>query len=231
MTLLNKIIKKRLIITLILFIHEKFEKQKISDINQSISDYSKDNDRAIILMPETRPLIERLRPYEKLIIRLEEIFLLKRPLVFGLILLIVLGTAISIKSYECGVFATLALILTVIYTIAIFWVYFGYKLEPKLFPELSQEKLQQGVKFYNLDQLVQLINAHCKSDDKSQARSTTKSAILAGVCFGLAFLFNFVSEFYFSLILAVLLLFAPFIVSQPVVMNLIHGKTPSMAEN
>lgn len=181
-------------------------------------------------MPETRPLIDRLRPYEKLILRLEEIFLLKRPLIFGLILILVLGTAISIKSYECGVFATITLILIVIYTIAIVWVYFGNKLEPRLFPELSQEKLQQGAKFYTLDQLVEIINAHC-SNDKPQARSTTSSAIFAAVCFALAFLFKFVNEFYLSLFLVILLLFTPFIVSLPAVMQIIHkGKMPSLAE-
>ena len=178
-----------------------------------------------------KPLIDRLRPHEKLILRLEEIFLLKRPLVFGLILLLVIGTAISIKNYECGVFATITMILIVIYTIAIVWVYFGDKIEPKLFPELPAEKLQQGVKFYTLDQLVEIINAHCKSEDKPQTRSTTKSAILAAVCFGLAFVFNFVNEFYISLFLAILLLFTPFIVSQPAVMKLLHnGKTPPIAE-
>lgn len=183
-------------------------------------------------MVSKRPLIDRLRPYEKLIIRLEEVFLLKRPLVFGLVLLIVLGTAISIKSYDCGVFATLALISIVIYSIAIIWVYFGSYLETKLFPELSPEKLQQGVKLYTLQELVDLINAHCKnSDSKPQSISTTKSAIYAAVCFVLAFVFKFVNEFYTSLFLAVLLLFTPFILSQPPVIKLIHGgKLPSIAE-
>lgn len=176
-------------------------------------------------MSETH-LLDKLRPHEKVIIHIEEVLLLKRPVVFGLVLLIIIGTAGAIRSNECGLFSTIALIAIVAYSIAMIWVYFSAQIEKYLFPQLSPEKLNSGVKLYSLEELVNLYSIHfSKAAEKNVLpRTAVRNLIYAGICFALAIFFNFVSVFYFNVILAVLLLCAPFIFSQPIVYNLIHKK-------
>ena len=191
-----------------------------------------DDDRTIVnrefFSMSERRLCDVLRPLEKPIMRVQEVLLLKRPFIFVGFLLIILSVASSIRSWECGFFAGLMLIVTLVYSFSVAWVCLGDRVEKYLFKELPPEKITQNPPLHSFEELCEIIEIHFLNNKRAEKQQNT--IVLAAVCFALAFLFYFINPFYFNVGVAILLLFTPFIVSQPAVLKIFHGgKLPRLA--
>jgi hypothetical protein len=80
---------------------------------------------------------QRLQRHEAEIKRIQEVLLFRRPLVLVLVLVGIAAFSGFVRSYECGIFATLSLIPLVYYGIVIVWTYLGQRFDAWLFPALD----------------------------------------------------------------------------------------------
>lgn len=166
-------------------------------------------------------LEERLRPYENIIMRTQEILLFKRPVVLGMILIGVISIFSFVKSSNAGVYAVTSLLGAVAYAFVIINRYFGEKIMQYLFPELPPETNPEASnRVRSFSEFCKLLECH-KCTKCSNMNGIKKGVIF----FGLAFLTKYINVFYFNLIVVLAVLILPGVIMHPSVWASIGHKS------
>ena len=157
---------------------------------------------------EEESLITFLKPYEKWVIRFEEVILFRRKLLAIGLLLIVWSNFAFAYSIKAGFFSSLCLLFCTIYVGVVLYAYSGHRIEAALFPPLPKD-----VKIYSLKEISDFLSAfqtQRKTDKKVIEKISSKKAIFTGVVLiGIAIFFKFVPPFWFNLFAFNVLFFAP----------------------
>lgn len=172
-------------------------------------------------------LEERLRPYENIIMRAQEVLLFKRPVVLSIIVISVISLFSFVKSSNAGVYAVTALLGAIAYAIAVIYRYLGEKITQYLFPELPPETNPEASnRVRSFSEFCKLLECH-KCTKGGSMNPLKKGAIF----FGLAFLTRYINVFYFNLIAVLTVLILPGVIMHPSVWATIGHKAPVKAKN
>ena len=154
-------------------------------------------------------ILNYLKPYEKWVIRLEEVVLFRRKLLAIGLLLIVWGDFAFAYSIKAGFFSSICLLFCTIYVAVVLYAYSGHRIEAALFPPLPK-----NVKVYDLNEIssffASFLSKKETTNKKVIEKISHKKAISTGiVLIGIAIFFKFVPPFWFNLIVFNILFFAP----------------------
>lgn len=185
---------------------------------------------------EVKPLrlIDVLKPYEEIIIHMEEVLLLKRPLPLALLLICVLAIFAFISSSNAGFFAVVALVFVVAYGVCIIWAYLKNILLKHLFKPLPEETDKNASnRVRSLEELCEIWEGFVEkvNNQEKNTSENKKRLIIAGISFALAALYYFVDAIWLNLALTIIAILLPGILLHPEVNKFISKGNLKKPEN
>ena len=140
----------------------------------------------------------RLKEYESIIMRAQEVLLFKRPIAFAIVLLVTEISLGFIYSTRAEFFASILLFIGVVYAFMVAFAFYGEKINSFLFPEV--EKDMNLIPFPKICEFL---------DKVAGKRKPLAPVVKAALFIGAGIFFRVVKPFWFFAVLINLVLIAP----------------------